>query len=252
MFQKVYFEFCSNKNPFKLFLQPKRKIYEDFWEEFEGECAAFGLVSTIPACMKRILTVSGYNSALSFKSIDESKVQELELYIEANHRKTADEFPEYAEIKPFQFLPGHRSLILGIKDEILNIQTEKKQKFTKKSRRDEDEPRDEQSLELSLRNQMSAYANGIGLNLDWTQSINNIVLTSTGRSTMAQCSVSCPVCNKDYMLRYDRNWKVTNMYRHIRSHITTVNITNEDTTDLNTNVEWIDDYASDFVTEEIV
>lgn len=201
---------------FNSFRQPKRKVYDDFWQEFEAGCAALGLVSTVPACMKALLSVGGYNNALSFKSVNESKIRDLEQHIETHHRKVADEFAEYAEMKPFQFLPGHCAFILQMKQEIENMQIEKKQKVAKKSRRDQDE----QSLELSLKGQLNTYAKSIGFNLDWTHSIQNIVLTSTENSTCAQCSVSCPICFKSYALRYDRSWKVTNMYRHLRGHAT--------------------------------
>lgn len=191
-------------------------MFEDFWAEFEAECAASGLVSAIPASVKQILTVSGYNSALSFKSVEENNLAELESYVEARHRKVVDEFAEYEDIRPFEFLPGHRSLIMAIKAEILEIQSRKKPKVahSKKLPRAEDE----NTLQLSLINQLSTYANGIGVALDWSSSIQEIKLTNTEHSTMAQCKIACPSCKKISTLRFEKIWKVTNMYRHLRTH----------------------------------
>lgn len=150
--------------------------------------------------MKKLLDICGYNSALSFKSIEESSLTHLETYIEGNHRKVVDEFAEYHHIKPFQFLPGHRSLILGIKDEISNIQSGKKKKVSKPSSKKLPRDNDELTLAQGLANQLSTYANGIGLKLDWASSIKKIELTETENATLAKCVISCPRCNN---IRYD-------------------------------------------------
>lgn len=147
--------------------------------------------------------------------MEENNLAHLEKWIEEKHRKIVDEYVEYQEVKPFQFLPGHRSLILGIKEEISSMQDVKKKKVTKKLPPVEDE----QSLAHSLTNQLSSYANGIGLKLNWALSIQNIQLQSTENTTVAHCTISCPICFNDYSVRYDRNWKVANMYRHLRTHI---------------------------------
>lgn len=174
--------------------------------------------------MKRILNVCGYNSALSFKLVEEDKLSNLENYIETHHRKVVDEFQEYEDIKPFQFLPGHRSLILGIKAEISDIQSKKKQKVPKSNKMPRDE--DEKTLQISLINQLSAYANGISLKLDWSHSIQETEFTQVENSTLVRCKISCPQCGMTSTMRYERSWKVANMYRHLRTHSSTLASTN--------------------------
>ena len=49
------------------------------------------------------------------------RLNDAEVFIEKHYRQTADEFEEYKHIKPFQFLPGHNALILGMKLEINDI-----------------------------------------------------------------------------------------------------------------------------------
>lgn len=112
-----------------LILQPKRKVFDDFWGSLEAQCAAAGLMTTkVPDSIKRLLTVTGYDSAWSFKSVSEQKLYEAEDFIEKHHRQDADQFDEYKDMKPFKFLPGHKSLIFGIKSEIEEFQNTKKQK----------------------------------------------------------------------------------------------------------------------------
>lgn len=133
MLKKICLEICSqirkNFSEFLLLIsKPKHKIFDDFWDEFEAGCASAGLISKVPLCMKKLLTISGYNSTWSFKSLTEGKLPDIEEYIEKRHRKIADQFDEYKDIRPFEFLPGHRALILGIKSEIIDIQETKKPK----------------------------------------------------------------------------------------------------------------------------
>lgn len=167
--------------------------------------------------MKNFLTVCGYNSALAFKSVDENSLSNLENYIEVHHRKTVDDFPEYVDIKPFEFLPGHRSLIVGIKTELSDIQSKKKQKVMKSTKPSRNE--DENELRSSLVNQMTTYASGIGLGLDFSVSVQDMNLEKVEELTLAVCKVVCPACNRIFTIRYNKNWKICNIYRHLRTHV---------------------------------
>lgn len=78
--------------------------------------------------MKTILSVIGYNSSYSLITITEEKLDELEKYIEENERELIDSIDIYKSKKPFKFLPGHRVLIFGIKEELLKRSDNKKPK----------------------------------------------------------------------------------------------------------------------------
>lgn len=166
--------------------------------------------------MIKILNSCGYNSALSFKLVDDKKLDELEKFVEKSHRKVADQFEEYREMKPFEFLPGHRALIFGIKEELLDLQSRKKQKVTKSKKQNHVE--NEETLKISLINQISSYAQKNELNLNWSDCITDFKLTSTENSTFAVCKMACPDCHTALAMRYDKNWKTSNMTRHLRVH----------------------------------
>lgn len=190
-------------------------MFDDFWDGLEAQCTAAGLMmSMVPACMKKLLTITGYNSAWSFKSISEEKLAEAEDFIEKYHRKEADEFDEYKTMKPFKFLPGHKSLIFGIKSEIDEFPKNKKPKNNKKS----DPVLSERDLQTALLIQMSAFTKGLGLKIDWSNSIEESSYTATESASFCTCTVSCPVCSSTFVIRYDKHWKNSNLCKHVRKH----------------------------------
>lgn len=159
-------------------MQPKRKVYADFWDGIEAQYAATGLNSKVPDCVKKLLTISGYSSKWSFKSVTEEKLCEAESFIQNMHRKIVDEYEEYKDITPFKFLPGHRALIFGIKAEINEFQENKRPKNYVKP------PAklpvlNEKDVVASLLQQMSAFAKRLRIQADWTNSIIQSSFTAT-------------------------------------------------------------------------
>lgn len=73
---------------------------------------------------------------------------------------------------------------------------------------------------MSLLNQLSTYANGIGLSLNWSDCIKDFQLSNGEKSTFAQCKLECPLCHTPVSMRYAKMWKISNMTRHLRSHST--------------------------------
>lgn len=197
-------------------MQPKRKIYEDFWSEFEDTIANTGLISTIPSCVKELLTAVGYNSAFSLLTIDESKLSNVEEYIETNCRQLVETFEIYQSRKPFSFLPGHRDLIFGISSELARLQDSGQSKRAKKSTQCNLNERD---LRASLVNQLSTFATGLGLDHNWSNSIDDFEMDSTGNAIYAKCAISCKICSSVISTRYDKHWKISNIFKHIRTHV---------------------------------
>lgn len=199
-------------------------MYDDFWSEFEDTMANTGMISTIPLSMKTILTAVGYNCAFSFLKVTEEKLDSLETYIETNVRDAVDLFDEYKLMKPFIFLPGHRSLILGIQEELLSRQELKKPKSTKHR----NQPTlTEHDLRVSLINQVSSYAKDNGVITDWSAAINEFQMTITDNTIVAQCSISCPICGSVNNMRYNKHWMVSNLFKHLRQQHSTAAITKE-------------------------
>lgn len=165
--------------------------------------------------MKKILTACGYNHAWAFKETDNEKITELESFVQTRHRKIVDSFEEYEEIDPFVFLPGHRSLIFGIKAEILSMEDSKKPKLKPKAKNDVDE----NELKTNLITQLTTFLSSIALRIDWNDSIQSLEVEKNENGTLAKCSILCPICNAQRVVRYDNKyWKLSNMTKHLRNH----------------------------------
>lgn len=158
--------------------------------------------------VKTLLTLCGYDSAWSFKSITNEKLVELESYIEKNHRKEADGFEEYKSAHPFEFLPGHNALIFGIKSEIDCFQEKKRQKKDTKPKPAEND------LRMNLLFQMSSYTNRLKLSVDWSDTITSSNFQPNGSGA---CTILCPICSSSFTVKFDSHWKPSNICKHIRS-----------------------------------
>lgn len=150
---------------------------------------------------------------MSILEMNEERINELEQYLEINCRNVIDMFKEYQNTKPFTFLPGHRECIFGIKSEILKLQNSKKLKTTTNRGLGEDE------LKMALEAQVSTFANNNGIfHIDWAGSIKNFKVTQSDSSVYANCSIDCPHCDSSICASYNKHWKISNLFRHLRKH----------------------------------
>lgn len=170
--------------------------------------------------MKKILSAVGYNSAYSLLTVTDEKLNALEEYIDKNERDVVDSIDVYKSKKPFAFLPGHRALIFGIKEELLKRSEHKKSKVGH-NQRAAGNILNEDDLRIMLRNQLANYGKTIGLKMQHT--INDMSVEQTESQTFARTSVSCSICDTINYLRYDKGWKASNIFKHMRTHCDLMN-----------------------------
>lgn len=155
---------------------------------------------------------------MSILEINDDRVKELENFLETNCRFVIDKFPEYKNTKPFMFLPGHRECIFGIKTEILKLQNNKKSKTTTQRGR----MLGQEELKVTLAQQVAAYANIIDgfdcSNVDWSAAIKNFEVTESETSIIANCVIDCPKCRCCPGTTFRNSWKLSNVFRHLRTH----------------------------------
>lgn len=169
--------------------------------------------------MKRILTACGYNHAWAFKEIDEDKILQLEGFLQTRHRKIADSFEEYKDVDPFEFLPGHRSLIFGIKAQILSFENSKKPKLKSGSTASSTNVSGELELRQNLIDQLSNFSVNNSIKFDCNTAIQSFEFEKTGDEQVhATSSVLCSICDTVRVLRFNKYWRVSNYYKHLRSH----------------------------------
>lgn len=90
----------------------------------------------LPIFLGLLLSRSGYDCILSVKQLTNEKIDELEKYIEKNKNKMLckiitdleesnycdDSLSAYKEQELFEFLPGHRTILLSLRDNIERMQ----------------------------------------------------------------------------------------------------------------------------------
>lgn len=87
------------------------------WKTLENLCGR-----EIPQCIQQILTASGFDNEISFECFNESNIIGVEQYVNKHLRSTINSLTccystFYKAQKVFEFLPGHRNLILQLVEE---------------------------------------------------------------------------------------------------------------------------------------
>lgn len=84
----------------------------------------------VPMCLKLIMWKSGYDSLLSVKQMCEENILKVEKYVQKNRTKILPllddkiDTVEYKKQKIFEFLPGHRCILMDLPKSIKKMQSE--------------------------------------------------------------------------------------------------------------------------------
>lgn len=94
----------------------------DFWKELEVRMKGY-----IPEIVKHILRATGYENRLNLHNMAKDDFVEIERYINNNlkvwFRKLQKIDDDYANLKKFELLPGHRKIILKISENLQGPKT---------------------------------------------------------------------------------------------------------------------------------
>lgn len=92
----------------------------------------------VPVFLKLLLWKTGYDSLLSIKGISNEEIQQLEQYVQRKRDQTISEvfielneiigddnsISEYKEQEVFEFLPGHRTILMSLQKNIDRMQSQ--------------------------------------------------------------------------------------------------------------------------------
>lgn len=84
---------------------------KSFWHSFQyflGE-------SKLPNFIVEILKFSGYDSAISLQFLSENDIKDIETFVEKATNKFFLIGSLYENLTPFEFRPGHKALLFGLK-----------------------------------------------------------------------------------------------------------------------------------------
>lgn len=169
--------------------------------------------------MKLILRRSGYEHEISLETLNDSKIEKIESFMNENKhllKKTV-----YDSTQVFKFMPGHRAVIEEIPKKIVELN-----KYRQRKAESEAENAvlvsEEQKIKLkqSLIDKLIKYAKGLNcvISLQFTD-IVEFEYSEKNQSIEFKCRVKCPFCDKKYLCVYRTYWSVSNIESHFKNHI---------------------------------
>lgn len=184
-----------------------------------------------PEEIKIILNICGFDSELSLKEINEATIKSIEEQVNQSFaQNNADIVSALSNSSykdkplPFEFLLGHRLLILSIAKTIDSIKEDKTRKSLGKSLDNlQNEPEESEAdhspivideLKQSLARKFQAYAKKHKLNFEINE---NHINKFSRKKGVTFCVVKCCFCETKRSCKFTTNWEISNITSHIRS-----------------------------------
>lgn len=175
----------------------------------------------LPECLKKILFLSGFNTFTSLEGMGANEIIEIEAFVNGN-QDILNEIKccgqEYAHnSNHFQFLPGHKVIIMNIPEQVKRI------KSSKSNSKPTPQQIPDQDLKNQVINNLIKYMAKHGFELpEGILSERNILdFERTVNGFDAKCRFSCPFCAKTHdrggSLCYMLKKKKIRLKRHLRS-----------------------------------
>lgn len=187
-------------------------LFQSVWKKIEKSHKQWSK-EKFPPCIKTILANAGYNTFISSSAIDEAKIKEIERHIQLNKHHLNElnccYSEEYKGFEVFQFLPGHKTILMDLPKRIKTLKGKKT--FS------DNEIQDKliASLMLAARKVDSSFQEGIITK----KNILNFERIPKDDDFIFKCRFSCPFCEKMYSAKYGNSWMNSNITKHVKGHI---------------------------------
>lgn len=179
-------------------------------------------------CIKKLLEFSAYSTELSLLELDETKLEAVENHINTNRHVLSQLNCCYSEVyqnqPQFQFLPGHRAAVLGIKSQIIKMKESRSQKrrATKSGAPMPKRVKSVDELKEMVVDSLDKFSQKIGFPKNLISNINIVDFKEqlVEGQTIYKCGYSCVFCDKIIPMLYKNYWQTSNATGHIRTHYT--------------------------------
>lgn len=182
-----------------------------------------------PACVLTILQSAGYDNFTSLNEMNDEKIERIEKYIDSNkyiiNELNCCYSDHYKQLGTFIFLPGHRSIIEGIPEQIKRYQ-DKSENSAKSSRVSKVLQKDsisDEDLQMKLIKNLTAFSGKVGHQFPpgiiSKSNIHDYVRVSENDDVLITCRFSCPFCSKSFKLTYKNFWTSSKVTQHLKGHI---------------------------------
>lgn len=185
-----------------------------------------------PNCVKKLLTECAYNELYSLRRIDAEKLRNIESFLNGKKEIISQldccYKDHYKNLDVFEFLPGHKDLILSIPSLIEEMGHGGKSRIS--AIRNNMTFSDDQLKSKLIANLLS-YTENIGLDVP-DNAISEINIHDFRRGSdqdgfVCKCRLICPFCLKKFQLTYKTFWATSNLTKHFKDHITEIEVTVE-------------------------
>lgn len=161
---------------------------------------------------------------MSLAEIDEEKLHKIEDHVNSNIHLVKSlkccYSKEYKTQIKFEFLPGHKATILGIKDKIAQMKVNGMCTQKPKKRTTQPKYQSEQELKTMLVSSLDTYAQKQGLpaGIITYRNIVDFKSEQLDNGIVYKCGVSCAFCPKVSAVLYRGYWMKSNATKHIKEH----------------------------------
>lgn len=170
-----------------------------------------------------LLERAAYDTMTSLKAIDTAKISDIEEYL-MEHRSTwindihCCKSEDYKNQTTFHFLPGHKTIVLAIPEQIKQMGGVKQMtKMAKKKDRPDEVLK--QNLISNLMNYMENNNFELPAGILSENSIRGFVRGSEIENFVCKCQFVCPFCPKVFPLTFKSFWMSSNLTNHLKYHI---------------------------------
>lgn len=209
-------------------------MVKDFWNCFQIYLGN----SKLPNFLVDILKKTGYDSPISIELLDGERINEIEIFIESNYGCAHSLLKEtiYENKENFKFLPGHLTLLAGLKTYATKFIESglKKQKstFAAKFNRGRElstiseeievlSPIELEILKSGLVKKIGKFCRKYNINAE-NISIDSVgdceIIINTNGQSIIKTTFACPVCNTTVPCICNQYWQVSNLEKHIKTH----------------------------------
>lgn len=182
-----------------------------------------------PACVKSLLTNAGYDTIMSLTSLDEAKIQQIEVFFNANkyyiNKLQCCYSDHYKQLEVFEFLPGHKTLILELSNLIREFQSHNAEKSAENQKKKilsiSDYQLKEKLIQKLARFLRKDHGNDkIEFPSDTISDANIHDFTCISQDDFKwKCRFSCPFCSKSYSIIYKKQWMASIVTKHLGNHL---------------------------------
>lgn len=197
-------------------------LFQSVWERLEKNHKKI-YKGIFPNCVKTLLISSGFDTNSSLYNLNENTIVGIEQYFSTNKDEIAQlnccYSDEYKKLDKFQFLPGHKTLILAIPSmlDVSNKLSKKKIMLSDQELKNE--------LVKKLMTTLTTAARKVGISIPaGTISEANLIQfhrpthgPTNEKNIVCQCKFSCPFCAKNYTIKYKTYWQTNNASTHLKN-----------------------------------